>query len=118
MSPQTKFGGLKELAATEARLALIKATNDLIQQAEIEGADILGMKDYSTAKLPEIAFEMDVLKARYLILETKMATLERELFCLQLIQHKPPLTLPLTLHIKRLMNSTKRVMSRRSRNRL
>jgi len=107
--------------------ALNRATRELLQDAETNGLDVLGMVDYSSATLPEIAFKLDVLTSRVSALETalkeqKFATgigalitqigaLERLVECLREAQ-KPPSNWPLMPHIKRLLTSITRDTSK------
>jgi uncharacterized NAD(P)/FAD-binding protein YdhS len=101
--------------ACREHAALLKSTRDLIKDAEENGLNVLGMVDYSSATLPEIAFKLDVLTSRVAALETalkeqKFAT-ERLVECLREAQ-KPPSNWPLMPHIKRLLTSITRSTSK------
>jgi hypothetical protein len=121
--------------ACREHAALLKSTRDLIKDAEENGLNVLGMVDYSSATLPEIAFKLDVLTSRVAALETalkeqKFATgigalitqigaLERLVECLREAQTRQaelalrqPSNWPLTPHIKRLLTSIMRGTSK------
>ncbi len=82
------------------------ATKALLKDAEENGLDVLGFVDYSTMKMPELAFKLDTLKHR-------LDAHESRLECLENNPPKPPSTRRLTLLIKRLMIWPKRVMLKR-----
>lgn len=54
-------------------------TRALLAKAETHGLGVLGMRDYSTVTLPELAFAHDTLEARVSVLECTVKLIQDRL---------------------------------------
>lgn len=51
-------------------------TRELLERASIDGLDVLGLRDYSTITLSEVAFNFDVLASEVVVLTRRVEALE------------------------------------------